>query len=151
MKRDEGATRKAQAMESQDAFHDVLLFADDWQRAADEIRKGFPATILKDTSVYFDVPSTWIQSIAQVPEATASSLLSRGAHIDTAASERIWRLANVASMANEVFEDEDAAKAWLRTPNKAFQDLAPMKFVNTEPGAMSVRLVLNAIATGGVL
>ncbi len=53
-------------------------------------------------------------------------------------------------MAQDVFEDEDAAKTWLRTPNRALRDLAPMDYLDTEPGAMAVRQVLNAIGSGGV-
>ena len=70
--------------------------------------------------------------------------------MDTAASERLWRLADLMTMARDVFEDEEAAKTWLRTPNRAFRDAAPMEYLDTEPGAMAVRQVLNAIATGGV-
>jgi uncharacterized protein (DUF2384 family) len=54
-------------------------------------------------------------------------------------------------MASKVFGDDEAAKTWLRTPNLTFQDGAPMDYLDTEPGAIAVRQVLNAIATGGVL
>ena len=52
-------------------------------------------------------------------------------------------------LAKDVFVDAEAAKAWLRTRNRAFDDAAPMDFLDTEPGAMAVRQVLNAIAAGG--
>jgi len=52
-------------------------------------------------------------------------------------------------MARNVFEDVDVAKTWLRTPSRAFHDVAPMDYLDTEPGAISVRQALNAIATGG--
>ncbi|NRR28686.1 DUF2384 domain-containing protein [Oxalobacteraceae bacterium] len=114
------------------------------------IRQGFPAIVIKDTSAYFDVSAARIRAIIRVPETTAHTLMKRGALLDAAASERIWRLADLAAMAQTVFDDDEAAKAWLRTPNRSFRDAAPMDYLDTEPGATSVRQVLNAIATGGV-
>lgn len=71
--------------------------------------------------------------------------------MDAATSEQIWRLADFMAMAKDVFEDVEAAKAWLRTGNLTFRGAAPMDYLDTEPGAMTVRQVLNAIATGGAL
>lgn len=53
-------------------------------------------------------------------------------------------------MAQIVFDDTEVAKTWLRTPNLAFRNTAPMDYLDTEPGAVAVRQVLNAIASGGV-
>ena len=128
-------------------LHDLVA---DRNRAIEAIRAGFPASVIKDTSVYFNVPINRIRAIVRLPETTAHTLVKRGANIDAAASERIWRLADVVTMAQDVFENEEAAKTWLRTPNLAFQNLAPMDYLDTEPGAVAVRQVLNAIGTGGV-
>ena len=40
---------------------------------------------------------------------------------------------------------------WMRQPNRAFDGTAPLDLMDTEPGAVAVRQVLNAIATGGVV
>lgn len=128
-------------------LHDLVA---DRHRAIEAIRAGFPASVIKDTSAYFNVPTNRIRAIVRLPETTAHTLVKRGANIDAAASERIWRLADLVTMAHDVFENEEAAKTWLRTPNRAFRNLAPMEYLDTEPGAMAVRQVLNAIGTGGV-
>ncbi|NHZ90999.1 DUF2384 domain-containing protein [Massilia sp. CCM 8733] len=117
-------------------------------RGVDAIRRGFPSTLLKDTALYFEVPIGHIRSLAGLNESTAHALTRRGANMDPASSERIWRLAHVVAMAQDVFEDDEAAKTWLRSINRAFGDVAPMDYLDTEPGAMAVRQVLNAIATG---
>lgn len=133
------------------SFADLLRqVTPDRRLAIDAIRAGFPAALLKDAGRYFDVPAQRIRAIAGVPDTTAHALVKRGARMDAAASERIWRLTDVVTMARDVFEDNEAGKLWLRTPNRAFHDLAPMDYLDTEPGAMAVRQVLNAIATGGV-
>ena len=122
----------------------------DRERAIAAIRAGFPAALIKDTGSYFAVPATRIRSITGVAETTAHTLSKRGGRLDAGASERIWRLADLLVMARDIFENDEAAKIWLRTPNRSFHDAAPMEYLDTEPGAISVRQVLNAIATGGV-
>lgn len=122
----------------------------DRDAAIDAIRSGFAVGVLKDAGQYFDVPASRIRAIVRLPETTALALARRGVNMDPAVSERIWRLADLAHMAREVFEDEAAATAWLRSPNRSFHNGAPMDSLDTEPGAMSVRQVLNAIASGGV-
>ncbi len=114
------------------------------------IRKGYPARILKDTSRFFNVPDARIQAIARIPASTASRLEKVNAKIDPGASERIYRMGTVARMAINVFEDDAAALAWMRQPNRALGDAAPLELMDTEPGAVAVRQVLNAIASGGV-
>lgn len=115
------------------------------------IRTGFEADLLVAAGDYFEVPAARIRAIARVPDTTAHRLVKRHALLDASASERIWRLADVAAMAEDVFEDELAAKQWLRSPNQAFLGVAPIDYLDTEPGAKAVRQVLNAIATGGAV
>ena len=133
-------------------FADILRdLTADRNLAIGAIRAGFPASLLRDAGLYFNVSTQRIRAITRLPETTAHALVKRGANLDAAASERIWRLADLMTMAREVFEDEESAKIWLRTPNRVFHDVAPMEYLDTEPGAMAVRQVLNAIATGGAL
>ena len=113
------------------------------------IRAGYPAAIMKEASSYFTVPDARIQKIVQVPASTASRLEKKQARIDPAATERIFRMGTVTRMAISVFEQEAAAIAWMRQPNRALGDTSPLDLMDTEPGAVSVRLILNAIATGG--
>lgn len=115
------------------------------------IRTGFGADLLTAAGDYFEVPAARIRAITRVPDTTAHRLIKRHALLDSAASERLWRLADVAAMAEDVFEDETAAKQWLRSANQTFEGTAPIDCLDTEPGAKAVRQVLNAIATGGAV
>ena len=118
--------------------------------AIKSIREGYPARILKSASSFFGVSDARIQSIAQVPPTTANRLEKNGANIDSAATERMFRMGAVTRMAIDVFEQESSAIQWMRQPNSALGNAAPLDLMDTEPGAQSVRQVLNAIATGGV-
>jgi putative toxin-antitoxin system antitoxin component (TIGR02293 family) len=115
------------------------------------IRTGFDASLLAAAGDYFELPAARIRAITRVPDTTAHRLVKRHALLDSSASERLWRLADVAAMAEDVFEDETAAKQWLRSPNQAFLGVAPIDYLDTELGAKAVRQVLNAIATGGAV
>jgi putative toxin-antitoxin system antitoxin component (TIGR02293 family) len=115
------------------------------------IRLGLPAAFLKEAGDYFKLPTAKIRVVARVAETTAFTLARKAANLDAAASERVWRMADVANMACEVFEDEELAKRWLVMPSRIFNDAAPIDYLDTEPGAAAVRQVLNAIATGGAL
>lgn len=130
------------------ALRHELSFGRDLVQA---IRTGFGADLLVAAGDYFEVPAARIRAITRVPDTTAHRLVKRHALLDASASERLWRLADVSAMAEDVFEDELAAKQWLRSPNQAFRGAAPLDYLDTEPGAKAVRQVLNAIATGGAV
>lgn len=112
------------------------------------IRKGLPATLLGDAAGYFDLPASRIRSMAGVSPHTAQALASRKGALDALASERIWRLADVTALALRAFRDRAVAAAWLRSPHPVFGHTAPLDRLDTEPGGISVRRVLDAIAEG---
>lgn len=144
------AAASGQGSVDKNAFATLLAQAStDREAAIRAIRDGFPASIIKDAAAFFGLSATRIRAVVQLPETTAHTLTKRGARLDPAVSERFWRLADVFSMAASVFEEEAAATAWLVARNRTFGDVAPIDCLDTEPGAMSVRQVLNAIATGG--
>lgn len=129
------------------AFDELLQqFGANRLAAVEAIRIGFPAALLKDTASYFRVPVHRIRAVVRLPDSTAKGLARRGALMDAATSERLWRLADLLRTAAELFNDAAAAKKWLRTPNPGFNNEAPMDFLDTEPGAMAVRQALSAVA-----
>lgn len=121
------------------------------EKAVGDIRAGFPVSLLQETSKFFDTPVAQIRKIAGVPSTTAHNWTRQNANMDIGASERVWRMAGVAAMAIDVFGDEEGAKRWLTSPNRSLHGSSPLEFLNTEPGAIAVRQILNAIATGGAV
>jgi len=71
--------------------------------AIESIRNGYLASMLKSASSFFDVPDARIQRIVRVPATTASRLEKKKAKIDSAASERVFRMSIVARMAIDIF------------------------------------------------
>jgi putative toxin-antitoxin system antitoxin component (TIGR02293 family) len=57
-------------------------------------------------------------------------------------------LARIAHYAEEVFGDRAFAQAWLKRPNPALHDRAPMDVARTEIGARRVEAILSRFEHG---
>lgn len=62
-------------------------------------------------------------------------------------SDRLYRLATIEAQAADVFEDEQIAADWLKTPNRAL-DARPIDLLDSETGADQVERVLTRIEHG---
>ena len=65
-------------------------------------------------------------------------------------SDRLSRLARIASMAIEVLGSEDNAIRWLRHPNAALGGMPPMSYLITDLGTRRVETVLSHIDYGDI-
>lgn len=63
-------------------------------------------------------------------------------------SDRLLRYARIAARAEEVFEDAQIAKNWLRRPNQALGGEMPLNLLDTETGVNQVEDVLTRIEYG---
>lgn len=62
-------------------------------------------------------------------------------------SDRLYRLARIEAYAAEVFEDEDLAADWLKTPNRALGE-KPLDLLDTDAGTGRVERLLTRIEYG---
>lgn len=115
----------------------------------DVIRSGVAARIVDDMVEYLDVPKNVIFGVLHTPESTAHKLIKDKRTLDSAASERVVRVADIARMAEETFGGREAATQWLKSPNLALGRATPLSMLDTEPGAGEVRRVLASINYGG--
>jgi putative toxin-antitoxin system antitoxin component (TIGR02293 family) len=115
------------------------------------IRQGVRARIVDDMVDYLDVPKSVIFGVLQTPESTAHKLIKDDRMLDSAASERVVRVADITRMAEETFGGREAAARWLKTPNLSLRREMPLSLLDTELGAGEVRRVLSAINYGGTL
>lgn len=114
------------------------------------IRKGLPASLLSDAAAYLELPASRMRAFAGLSVHAANALSARNGSMDAAASERLWRLADVMLLARRAFDGDAAAAAWMRSPNPVFGHAAPLERLDTEPGGASVRRVLEAMAGNAV-
>jgi putative toxin-antitoxin system antitoxin component (TIGR02293 family) len=114
------------------------------------IRSGVAARVVDDMVEYLDVPKSIIFGILHTPESTAHKLIRDGRALDSAASERIIRVADLARTAEETFGSREAATKWLKAQNRGLAGATPLSMLDTEPGAGEVRRLLASIDYGGV-
>ena len=116
-----------------------------------KIKSGFKPEFAEVTKSTFDLSTDGIVRLLSMSTSTYGRLRKSGKLLDTTASERLDRVASVARLAEDVFEDEDAAAKWLATPNAALDGSTPLMHCETEIGARQVRRILNALEWGGVV
>ncbi len=116
----------------------------------DVIRAGVGARVVDDMVEYLDVPKNVIFGILHTPESTAHKLIKDNRNLDSAASERVVRVADITRMAEETFGGREPATRWLRSANLALGGATPLSMLDTEPGAGEVRRILFSINYGGV-
>jgi putative toxin-antitoxin system antitoxin component (TIGR02293 family) len=114
------------------------------------IRKGVGARVVDDMVAYLEVPKNVIFGVLHTPESTAHKLIKENRPLDSAASERVVRVADVTRMAEETFGGREAATRWLKTINLGLGGMTPLSMLDTEPGASEVRRILASVNYGGV-
>jgi putative toxin-antitoxin system antitoxin component (TIGR02293 family) len=129
-----------------------LLVSRDTSTAAriEAIRGGVGARVLDEMVEYLDVPKTALFGVLHTPESTAHRLIRDNRILDSAATERVMRVADIMRMAEETFGGRAAATQWLKRINLALGDRTPLSMLDTEPGAGEVRRILASIDHGGV-
>lgn len=73
-----------------------------------------------------------------------------GTPLTVAEGDRVYRLARVADLAEELIGDADRAIRWLKTPHRFLGDKTPISLLDTEIGTDLVVESLFTIAYGGV-
>jgi putative toxin-antitoxin system antitoxin component (TIGR02293 family) len=140
------ATRKRAA-----AFEAFLTSEAPAVEKIEVIRHGVRARVVDDMVDYLDVPKSVIFGVLHTAESTAHKLIKENRPLDSAASERVVRVADITRMAEETFGGREAATRWLKAPNLSLRQEIPLSLLDTEPGAGEVRRVLSAINYGGTL
>jgi len=115
----------------------------------DVIRGGVVAAVVDDMVEYLGVPKTVVFAILHTPESTAHKLIKDNRPLDSAASERVMRVADITRMAEQTFGGRAPATQWLKTANRALAGATPLSLLDTELGAREVRRILASINYGG--
>lgn len=114
------------------------------------ILEGFPASWVDEAKAAFGLSSRLMEVLFNASISTLERRRKDDKPLGPVASERLDRIAVVATQAADVFEDRDKAATWMATPNVALGNKAPIELCEMEIGARQVRRVLNAMEWGGV-
>ena len=83
-----------------------------------------------------------------IPRRTLARRVRTGEPLTAEETDRALRLARIATHADRVFGDRDKAARWLRKPNRAAGQQAPIALLETETGAKLVEDLLVRIEYG---
>lgn len=111
------------------------------------IRRGISSSALESLS---NVLSITTAELSDTVDISLRTLRRRkgAARLDSDETGKLVRVARVFERADEVFEDPDEARAWLKTPNASLCGQTPMSLLDTEIGAETVLDTLGRIEHG---
>lgn len=113
-----------------------------------KIKAGLPAETVDTLSASLDLPLKTIAQIVDIAESTLARRRKKKGKLKADESDRIVRIARLRDRAVDVFEDEQQANRWLKTPLRALGDYAPLEYAESELGAQEVMNLLGRIEHG---
>lgn len=115
------------------------------------IESGFPPHWIRATREAFKLSNDRLEALFNASISTLERRQKQQQPLDSVASERLDRVAMIATQAVNVFEAPEKASHWMVTINAALGDQTPIHLCETEIGAKQVRRVLAAMEYGGVV
>jgi putative toxin-antitoxin system antitoxin component (TIGR02293 family) len=111
------------------------------------VRKGLPLTSVARIRKKLKIPEAEVLSLMGMSKKTFKHRQQEHEDLNPIESDRLYRLAKIEAQAVEVFEDEDIAANWLKTPNRALGE-KPMNLLDTDAGTDMVERLLTRIEYG---
>lgn len=137
---------------SQEAFEEDLrahLAARAPHRSAapgiSRVRSGLDLDMLDAIKEAVGLSWTTLEGVLGVSARTLQRRRRRGEGLTPTESDRLWRLLHVWHRSAEAFDDEDAARAWLKAPHGLLGGESPLERLDTEPGLREVEDMLTVI------
>ena len=114
---------------------------------ADRVREGLPYATLDAIAKHFDIPPRELMMVLDLPDRTMARRKREG-RLRAAESDRLFRVARIAALAEEILGDRGKAARWLRRPNRALDGKTPLGALDTDLGASQVETVLHRVEHG---
>jgi putative toxin-antitoxin system antitoxin component (TIGR02293 family) len=111
------------------------------------VRDGLPFGALESFVKTMGIPMTEVTKVLGLAARTLARRKDQRT-LAPAESDRLYRLARVASIAIQVLGSPEKATQWLERPNRALGGDTPLSFLDTDIGARQVEAVLGRIAHG---
>src|SRR5690242_8782397 len=103
----------------------------------DQLRRGLPYATLERIEDHFHLDPSQVASVLSLPERTRARRKHQRV-LSAVESDRLYRLARIASIASDVLGDREKAGRWLQKPNRALGGETPIDLLDTELGARQV-------------
>jgi|GEM_PF-529055 len=133
-----GITSEAHRTASEDGAYTLII---------ETVRSGLPARRLESLGKAYGIPRVTLAHLAGVSETTYKRRLRADDRLDPEASDRAYRVARIAALAETIFEDHDKATRWMNTYNRVLEEV-PINLLDTDAGTEMVETVLHRIDHG---
>lgn len=111
------------------------------------IRQGIPSAAVDSLTQVMGITQAELAVALAIPDRTLARRKKEG-RLNSEETAKLVRLARVIERAEETFEDMDAARDWLKSPNAALASATPLSLLDTDIGAESVMDTLGRIEHG---
>ena len=111
------------------------------------VRQGFPFRALETFAHTTRIPIALIAKVLGLAPRTLARRKDQRL-FTSVESDRLYRLARIASMAMHVLGSQDKATHWLERPNRALGGESPLSLLDTDIGARQVEAELGRIDYG---
>ena len=109
------------------------------------VRSGLPPSAADRIAEYYGFSRKQVSELIGVSVRTLERHQKDKKPLNLVQSDRLLRYAHVAAHAEEVFEDEQTARNWLKRPTHALGGEIPLSLLDTEAGLQQVDEVLTRI------
>lgn len=116
---------------------------------AELIEAGVPRLAADTLRAYLHLnEQEWARSLGVSTKTLQRQSKEGQKRLTLAQGERLYRLARIVALAEEVFEDELRARDWLCQPQRGLGNRTPLDLLQTEVGAREVEDLLGRIEYG---
>lgn len=109
---------------------------------SDTLRNGLPFAAVSRLKVGFELTDEFLAKVLDVNQRTLSRMRNSDGRLSLSQSDRLYRVAGLLGLAQEVFESRAAGLQWLSEPQIGLNQRVPMEEMLTEAGAEEVRSLL---------
>ena len=113
----------------------------------DAVRNGLPYSSLEALQTALELSLKELSAILGIPERTIARRKDEQ-HLTAAESDRLYRVARTLAHAASVLGTTEKARLWLKRPNRALGEEAPLTLLDTDLGARQVEETLFRIVYG---
>jgi putative toxin-antitoxin system antitoxin component (TIGR02293 family) len=134
---------------STQAILGVDIPEDDQLRLIKTLAAGLPPQSLRRFKKAAGLADEQMAVLLQIGGRTLTRVkASRARRLPADLSDRLYAIASIYALADDVFGEHDAAVGWMSEPQFALGEHSPLELLSTELGRRQVRELLNQIEHG---
>lgn len=118
------------------------------QEWVQRILAGIPARAAWAFKGNLGINNDQLGALLGLSRRSVNRLMPTTARLPAVAGDRLYRSARLFALALDVFEDQAAATAWLKSPQRALGNAIPLTMATTDIGAREVETLLGRIEHG---